>query len=195
MTKEATSTAGVLQRLSVVLKNRLRIAILAELHDEIASPSQLAELLGEPLGKVARNIKTLVNINAIELVRVEERGGAVEHFYRATERRFFSDAEWRELPRAVKEGISTFALQAMASDVVIAHKAGTFEEFDERHVSRSPMILDRQGLDDANVVLADALGDLLKIHEEASHRLAESGEPGMRTKVHILHFKSPDRDH
>lgn len=193
-TLTASSTAAVLQRLSVVLKTQLRIAILAALQDDVASPSQLAAMLGESLSKVCRDIKVLVGIDAIELVKADERGGTVEHFYRATERRYFSDAEWRELPRAVKEGISTFALQAMASDVVTSNNAGTFDELDDRHLSRSSMVLDQQGWQDTNAVLVNALDELARIQDEASRRLADSGEPRIRTKVHMLHFKSPAPD-
>jgi DNA-binding transcriptional ArsR family regulator len=50
----------------------------------IKSPNELAQALDEPLGNISYHVKELVKCGAMELVKVEPRRGAVEHFYRVT---------------------------------------------------------------------------------------------------------------
>lgn len=60
----------------------LRVRILNEIGDGVMSPNGLANALGEPLGNVSYHVKTLVEGNALVLVKTEPRRGAVEHFYK-----------------------------------------------------------------------------------------------------------------
>jgi hypothetical protein len=47
----------------------------------VASPSELPDALGEPLGNVSYHVRILRELDCIELVRTEPRRGALEHFY------------------------------------------------------------------------------------------------------------------
>jgi DNA-binding transcriptional regulator GbsR (MarR family) len=60
--------------------------ILAALSEKEASPSELAEEMGESLGVVSYHTRILLELKCIELVRKTPRRGAVEHHYRAIER-------------------------------------------------------------------------------------------------------------
>jgi DNA-binding transcriptional ArsR family regulator len=78
--KEATAE----QRLIKALGHPVRIRALQVLNTRVASPSELARELDEPLGNVAYHVKILEENDAIELVRTAPVRGALEHFYRAT---------------------------------------------------------------------------------------------------------------
>ena len=71
----------------------MRVRALEVLNERVASPSELAKELGEPLGNVAYHVKILEENDAIELVRTAPVRGALEHFYRAKVRPWFDAVE------------------------------------------------------------------------------------------------------
>ena len=86
------------------LAHPLRVRALAILTERDASPSELAEELGEPLGNVSYHVRLLHELGLIELVRTTPRRGAIEHHYRARSDRHLrvleltlDDAGWEEL--------------------------------------------------------------------------------------------------
>jgi DNA-binding transcriptional ArsR family regulator len=72
------------QRLIKSLGHPVRTRALEILNTRVASPSELAKELNEPLGNVAYHVKILEENGAIELERTAPVRGALEHFYRAT---------------------------------------------------------------------------------------------------------------
>src|SRR3954464_12245118 len=87
------------------ISHPLRHRLLGLLDDRIASPNELARELGLPLGRVRYHIRLLADRGAIELVRTEPRRGALEHFYRAVTRGWFSEEDWARLPRSARRRI------------------------------------------------------------------------------------------
>ena len=85
--------ANIDRRLIRALGHPVRVRALEVLNERVASPSQLAKELGEPLGNVAYHVKILEENDAIELVRTAPVRGALEHFYRARVRPWFSAIE------------------------------------------------------------------------------------------------------
>lgn len=67
------------------LAHPLRVRILKVIErEQEASPTQIAEDMGEPLGNVSYHVKALVEFGALKLTRTVPRRGAVEHFYSPT---------------------------------------------------------------------------------------------------------------
>jgi DNA-binding transcriptional ArsR family regulator len=81
------------RRLIRALGHPVRVRALEVLNVRVASPSELAKELGEPLGNVAYHVKILEENDAIELVRTAPVRGALEHFYRAKVRPWFDTVE------------------------------------------------------------------------------------------------------
>jgi DNA-binding transcriptional ArsR family regulator len=183
---------GVEQIVAKAFAHPLRVQILIILNERVASPNLLAQELDQSLNLVAYHVRVLEKYDCIELVDTKQRRGATEHFYRATRRQFLTDSEWSRLPESLRPGLSGAMLKAAFDDVEEAVSSNTFDELDDRHLSRTPMVVDRKGWDDASSLLGDTLDKLLSIQAEASQRLAASGEQGMLSKVVMLHFKSPD---
>ena len=65
------------ERLAKAFSHRLRVQILQRL-DEAgeASPKELAQALGEPVGNVSYHVRILRELDCVELVRTEPRRGA-----------------------------------------------------------------------------------------------------------------------
>ena len=184
---------GVEQIVAKAFAHPLRVQILIILNERVASPNLLSQELDQSLNLVAYHVRVLEKYDCIELVDTKQRRGATEHFYRATRRQFLSDAEWARMPAALRPGLSGAMLKAVFDDIEEAVTEGTFDELEDRHLSRVPMVVDKQGLGDVTSLLLDTLDRLLEIQAETSERIANSDESGMLTKVEMLHFKSPQQ--
>ena len=62
-----------------------------------------------------------------------------------------------------RPGMAAAVLQSVFEDIEAASKAGTLDETDDMHLSRTPMVLDRQGWDDVSSTLKGSLERLLEI--------------------------------
>jgi predicted transcriptional regulator len=184
---------GVEQIVAKAFAHPLRVQILIILNERVASPNLLAQELEQSLNLVAYHVRVLEKYDCIELVDTKQRRGATEHFYRATRRQFLTDSEWARMPEVLRPGIATAMLKSVFQDVEEAVSAGSLEEIDDVHLSRTPMVVDQQGWSDVATLLGETLERVLEIQAEAGERIAESGEAGIVSKVHLLHFKSPDR--
>jgi hypothetical protein len=168
------------------------VRILTSLHRGISSPNQLSQELGEPLGNVSYHVKTLLEYDCVELVKTEPRRGAVEHFYRATERAFFSDSDWAKIPASARRGISGVVLEAIGTDATKAMIAGTIESRTDSHVTHTPLVLDEQAWKEINEMLAETHSRAIEIQEEAAGRLAEGDGKSIPTTLGIVHFEKPE---
>jgi DNA-binding transcriptional ArsR family regulator len=186
-----TSPEGITQQLAKALAHPLRVRILSSLHKGISSPNQLSQELGEPLGNVSYHVKTLLEYDCVELVKTEPRRGAVEHFYRATERAFFNANDWEKIPASARKGISGSILETVGRDATEALVAGTIDARTDSHVSRTPLTLDEQGWSDLTTLLAETLERAGEIQEESADRLSGSKDSGIATKLAVLHFEAP----
>lgn len=181
------------ERLLSALTHRTRVHALSVLNQRVASPKELAEELGEDVSAVGHHIKELRELGLIELVEEKRRRGATEHFYRATVRQFLDGRAWKQVPEKDRPAITVEILRLISGDLSRAMVAGTIDEMDDNHLSRTPLILDTEGWGESVSLLEDTLNGLFVIHEKSAERLTESGEEGMPVKVAILHFKSPGR--
>lgn len=183
---------GVEQIVAKAFAHPLRVQILIILNERVASPNLIAQQLDQSLNLVAYHVRVLEKYDCIELVDTKQRRGATEHFYRATRRPFLSDDEWARMPKSLRPGLSGAMLKSVFEDLDESMQSGTLEEMPDRHLSRTPMVVDQRGWNDVTVLLKSTLDRLLEIQAEASERIASGTEPGMLSKVHLLHFKSPD---
>jgi len=185
---------GVEQIVAKAFAHPLRVQILIILNEKVASPNMLAQQLDESLNLVAYHVRVLEKYDCIELVDTKQRRGATEHFYRAIRRQLLSDDQWARMPASLRPGMAAAILKSIFQDIEASSKAGTLDQVDDAHVSRTPMVLDQQGWSDVSDLLNSGLERLLEIQAESSKRLAESKEEGTLAKVHLLHFKSPTED-
>ena len=176
-------------RVAKALSHPLRAHVLTILNERVASPNQMSEELGEPLGNVSYHVKALLELQCIELVSTTPRRGAVEHFYRAIERPYFSDRDWSRLPRSLRRAISDVVPDQLEADAI---EAGSFEARTDRHLSRYPLVLDEQGWTELGKILADLFDETVRIESESASRLADSGEEGFNAKLAVLAFESPE---
>jgi DNA-binding transcriptional ArsR family regulator len=186
-----TSPEGITQQLAKALAHPLRVRILSSLHKGISSPNQLAQELGEPLGNVSYHVKTLLEYDCVELVKTEPRRGAVEHFYRATDRAFLSDSDWAKIPASARKGISGSILESIGQSATEAMAEGTLDARSDSHLSDTPLQLDKQGWKELNKVLSETVDKASAIQKEATKRMGKDKDKALQTKLAIMHFEVP----
>ena len=147
MPQSRTSPEGITQQLAKALAHPLRVRILSSLHKGISSPNQLAQELGEPLGNVSYHVKTLLEYDCVELVKTEPRRGAVEHFYRATDRAFLSDSDWAKIPASARKGISGSILESIGQSATDGDGRGHDRGPQRLAPLRHPAAARREGLE------------------------------------------------
>lgn len=183
---------GVEQIVAKAFAHPLRVQILIILNERVASPNLLAQELDQSLNLVAYHVRVLEKYDCIQLVDTKQRRGATEHFYRATRRQFLSDSEWARMPESLRPGLSGAMLKSMFEDIEEAVKSGSMDEQNDRHLSRTPLVVDQKGWEDVSTLLTETLDKVFEIQSESAKRLSDSGEDGMLAKVEMLHFRSPD---
>jgi DNA-binding transcriptional ArsR family regulator len=188
----AKQPAGLVDpRLAKALSHPMRARILTILNERVASPNEIAEMIDERLPNVSYHVRALLELGCIELVSTAQRRGAIEHYYRALTRPFFTAKDWKRLPRSARTAITDVGLQMIWDDTAEAVKSDTFESRSDRHLSRTPLQLDEQGWGEITDLLARALDEAQSIGAKSEKRLAKSKEAGISTRLVLMHFESP----
>jgi DNA-binding transcriptional ArsR family regulator len=181
------------QRVIKALSHPLRFQILRVLNERVASPSEIASELDEPLGNVAYHTKILVENGAIEQVRTAPVRGALEHFYRALIRPWFDDETSAHLPVSVRRALFGEILEFIWGDVVAASKHEGFDD-PKTHITRTPLDLDDEAYEEIVDLLNSVVDRALELHAEAAPRLAQlppEERDAHRTALMIMHFRRP----
>ena len=183
---------AVENRWAKALSHPLRCELLTLLNEGIASPSELADRLGEPLGNVSYHVRMLAEMGCVELVRTTPKRGAIEHHYRALARPFLGDTDWAALPPSARASLAGDRARRIWEDMVAAAEAGTLERGDA-HISRTALRLDAEGLREVAKLVAATLERALEIQSESADRL-DSAQPGehesFSSRLMLLHLSA-----
>jgi DNA-binding transcriptional ArsR family regulator len=181
---------GVDQRLVRAIGHPLRLRLLTIFNERVASPSDLAVELGEPIGNVSYHTRILARLGCVELVRTKQVRGAVEHYYRAVVRPVFSDDDWAELPRSIRKSLAGAVLTEIADDIGAAANEGGFDR-DDVHLSRTPLVLDEQGWQELNELLQGVVDQALEVQTQSAARLQSDGARDSEAAALVLMLFEP----
>jgi DNA-binding transcriptional ArsR family regulator len=189
MPQSRTTSRQLDERLAKALSHPLRQRILQRLNEGgVKSPNELSRELGDPLGNVSYHVRILRELDCVELVRTEQRRGALEHYYRATAQPWLDDKQWARLPAAFRRKTLGRTLTELLEATGEASQAGGFDH-PEAVVNRIQLELDEQGWSDVVKLLNDTLETALKIQSDSQKRQGEPGAEAVRTELGILHFR------
>jgi DNA-binding transcriptional ArsR family regulator len=189
-------------RLVKGLAHPLRIQILRALEDRIASPSEIADEIGAPLGNVSYHVRFLARMGLIELSGTQPRRGAVEHYYRSAGRVGVSEETWATVPQVVRDAVLSSTLDQVGRSVGIAAASGGFSG-DDAHASRTEIVLDANGLADLSAAVAELHSRATDIERESSARIAafdgavqaaDGNGGGVRAQLILMLFGSGDAE-
>lgn len=175
------------------MSHPLRASILRILVERTASPAEMARELDEELSNVSYHTKQLVGFECAELVSTRPVRGALEHFYRATERHLIDTEEWEELDPVIAEDLVCEFMQKILDDFVASAKARLVGGDKDFHLTRTPLVYDEEGLQEALEVHEKARLELLEVEARSAARMVKSGEEGTNVSSSQALFKMPDR--
>jgi DNA-binding transcriptional ArsR family regulator len=165
-------------RMAKALSHPLRSVILSRLNERVASPSELAEELGAPLGTVSYHVRTLLNLDCIELVSTRPRRGAVEHHYRATRRAWGDDATWDLLPPTARRGFAAEWFKMAFGDARAALDQGGFDGRSDCKMLFSRLHLDEQAWRQLAERMDELLEYAMQLQAETAGRALDGGQDG-----------------
>ena len=176
-----------------VVGHPVKVRALTVLTERSASPKEIADQLGIPIGQVSYHVRVLEQMGMIELIGTRQVRGAVEHFYKAVRRPNLSDEEWSQLSLEDRERFSIWIKQQEMVDAALAFDAGTFDRRLDRHLSRVPLVLDEQGWKELSDFMAAGLDTIFEIQARSSERLSRSGgEGGFPAVASMSCFEMPE---
>jgi DNA-binding transcriptional ArsR family regulator len=167
------------------LSHPIRVRVLALLEERMASPVELAEVLGVSLGSVSYHVRNLHRLGLIELKKETRRRGAIEHHYKAKERPSVSDKAWSEATPIAKQAMVGSMLRQMQDYADASAAAGGFDRSDA-HITRTRMKLDEQGWHDLSKACHALLEEAANIERDAEGRLEEAGPDAPSVDVGLI---------
>jgi DNA-binding transcriptional ArsR family regulator len=175
-------------RVIKALTHPLRVQILQSLEDRTASPSELADEIGAPLGNVSYHVRQLHSLGLIKLVKKTPRRGAIEHHYKAVAQAPISDEAWAGTPGVVKEAVVGTSLGQRGKAVNAAAAGGGFKRA-EAQLVREELELDEKGFRDIAKELARTAERVGKIREDAARRLEKANDGAHSANVVLMLFE------
>lgn len=188
--KRKRKSDGSLQEVLVkALNHPVRVKALTILTEKIASPKEIAAQLDMPLSNVSYHVRVLDELGLVEIVEEESVRGSVAHFYKSVERPLIDNPDWEKLSPKVRSAFSGYVIETLMSDAANSLAAGVFDQRDDRHLSRTTLILDEKGWRKVSEIQAKALNQILKERAAAVERLRKSGKPAIQAVVGMTCFE------
>jgi DNA-binding transcriptional ArsR family regulator len=175
------------------MNHPIRAAVLSILAERTSSPAEMARELDEDLSNVSYHTKQLVELECAELVSTRPVRGALEHFYRATERSLVDREQWDKLDPMMAENIVHEVMQKILDDFVASARANVVGSDAEFHLGRTPLVLDQEGLKEALEIHERTHQEMLDVAARSAERMVESGEEGINVSSSQAFFKMPSR--
>jgi DNA-binding transcriptional ArsR family regulator len=177
-------------RIARALNHPLRVRILAVLNEQVASPKELAAVLGEELSNVSYHVRELHKLDCVEVAKREQIRGAVKTTYRGTTRMMLDDDAWERLSKETRNGISIAAVGEVIERASTAIEENTFDNRTDRHVITLKMDVDETGWSDVSSIVLDAHRRLEDVEVDSANRTPDP-EKRVRITVSLLSYESP----
>ena len=198
MTTTAAKRAGqqgksIEEVLHYALGHKIRVEILILLNEGSYTPAEIAEIIGEPLNKVANHIRELLDAGSIEVADIRRRRNTVQHVYRTVETPYYSDEDMAAMTPTQRQVIYGLVIQSMMAEVMASLWAGKIRDDPRPWIAWDWMHLDPQGRQDIADEQERSWQRMCDIQLEALDRAAASGEATASFIVGQLGFERARR--
>jgi DNA-binding transcriptional ArsR family regulator len=174
------------------LSHPVRVECMTVLAERVASPRELADLFDEDLSNVSYHVRVLSELGLIELVSEEPVRGAVAHYYKAVERPLLSNSQWELMPLEVRKMFSAQNWDVLIKNATEAIESGTFDARSDRHLTRTPLLVDSEGFARLSKAMDDLLETVFSEQVASAERLSESGEEPIHAVAGTALFSMPE---
>lgn len=171
------------------LNHPVRVKALTILTERIASPKEIADIIDAPLSNVSYHVRVLDELGLVEIMEEENVRGSVAHFYKAVERPLIDNPDWEKLDPTVRSAFSGYVIETLMSDAARSLAADVFDRREDRHLSRTSLLLDERAWQRVSEIQSKALDQILKEQAAATVRLAKSGKQGIPAIVGMVLFE------
>lgn len=180
------------EQLALVISSEITIKVLVALVERAASPKEVADALRLKVPTVSHHVKKLERMRMVELVEEREIRGAVKHIYRAVIRPIVSEQEWEKLGIEERQRFSIWIVQMILVDAARSFDAKLFDARTNNHLSRTPMVVDEQGVAEIADIQNQALNDIIEVAATSADRMVGSSETGIDFVAAMMCFELPE---
>lgn len=192
--KGAKATRKFCQDNIKAMANSMRVQLLTIFNERVSSTTGIARELGVEPSEIQYDVEVLRKLGRIEVVEERKRRGAVEVFYKATERAHLDGLEWPTVPDPLKGGLRASLLKSIMDDATIAIAEDTYDSLDKAHMSWTPLIVDEIGWERLTEILRVALEEVLAVSQDSAERLAAEDAEGVSCTISMLGYRSAIED-
>ena len=171
------------------ISHRIRVQILIVLNQGIYTAAEIADIIDEPLNRVANHIRELVDAGSIEIADTQQRRGGFQHYYRAVETPYFSQEEFEEMTWQQRQVTIGLVIQSLVAEVMAALQAGKMVDDPRVWLAWDRFHLDPEGRQEVADEHADHWRRMEAIKARSVNRVAESGEDTRPYVVSVLGFE------
>jgi DNA-binding transcriptional ArsR family regulator len=187
--ERAESGKTIEEAISHSIGHRMRIEVLAALHEGPATASELAKVVHQPLSLLTYHIDELLKFGAIAIAYTQMSGSIEQNVYCVVRLPFFTDEDWRRMTPQERQVTSALILQAAMAEALTSLWAGKFHSDLRVMVAWNRIVLDEQGHDDLADEQARSWQRIEEIETEAAVRLTQTGESGLTYVVTSLGYE------
>lgn len=180
------------RQLAQLVSSLNTIKVLTVLAERAASPKEIGEILGLTTPATSHHVKKLAGLGLVELIEEKDVGGTIQHTYRAITRPLVNSDEWESLDLDDRQKYSLWIIQLILADAAKSFAARLFDGHPENHLSRTPMVVDRQGLTEVAEIQDRALEETIQSQARIADRMARTGESGMNLIAAMMCFQIPE---
>jgi DNA-binding transcriptional ArsR family regulator len=174
---------------SYAVGHRIRIEILAVLHEGPASINGLVRELRQTRGTITHHLEELLLDHSIEVAYSEERRNFTEHWYCMVKLPEYSSDEIAEMGDEAKQALFSLIIQSTAAEAFAALWAGKMLEDEEMTLAWDRIDLDEQGRRDLAQEQDRSWQRIHEIAAEAANRVVGTQEEPVRYTVASMGFK------
>jgi DNA-binding transcriptional ArsR family regulator len=181
---------GVEETVSYAVGHRIRIEILAALHEGPKSAADLAKVVREPLSTVNHHIEELLVDGSIEIAWAKPiRANMTQNFYRVVELPEFSKEEVEEMSPEERQALFALIAQATTAETLASLWAGKMIYDPDIVLAWNWFNLDAQGRKDLAQEQNESWDRVKDIAGDSANRMANSKEKGVTYVVTMFGFQ------
>lgn len=158
--------------------HRIRIEILAALHEGSATTAKLSEVLREPIGNLTHHIEQLLKQGSIEVADTRQVGNVTQNVYCAISLPEYTSDEFEGLAEDEQEATLAVILQASMAEALASLWAGKLVGDPLVMFAWNRINLDDEGRRDLHEEQDRSWLRIKEIEAESANRISRSGEVG-----------------
>lgn len=158
--------------IAALVAHPTRIVSYVILNERVASPTEIAKVIGKEVGHVGYHCRKLEAMGLIEEVDAVAVRGAVEHRFAAVKRPIVGDTDWARMTPEQRDSLTRLTLQLLVADAAAAVDAGTFDKRLNRFLVRSLHQVDEVGFAELHDLDEHRYMETLEIEARSAERQA-----------------------